>query len=589
MLLRSRWRLAGLAGAVAAVALAFQPWRIAELSVQKHLLAQLASGLAVSASSSGGGAFALLPTPRIIARQVTLASADGSITAMIPQLKAEIRVLSLLDGRIEFNHVALTGAQIEVRLPDEEVDPIGLLSTLALAKLPDMPRVTIGENASLFLRRGIVTVSSARDIAVEIAARKAGDAVEASGAFSWRGENVAFAAASNSPARGTLPMARVRSEMFNLDFTARRSARDPQALEGPLLVSTNSMSRLGFWLSRGAPTALHLGAITLRGEARLASEGVQVSNAALTLGADALEGGLDWRKRDGRWRFTGTFAGRSLDIGRPSSSISPQGFAALEPGSSAPIDIDDWLALDLDIRLSLNRVRLPNFTMTDVAGQILANDQRLDVSLANATLYRGTLRGRASIGRSASGVEIRSQLAAERVDLALLSGDVFEVRRVTGLGAFQHSLEMTGRSMPELIASAHGRMAFTARNGDFMGADLNDVMRRIDRQPLVAVRDWRGGRTSFEALSMTGVVNDGVMEMTESKGAGPAFRLNLDGRISLVDRYYRLRGDVTSTAGTNALPFEIIGNLSEPVVQVNTRGLIERSGAATPFLPRGAN
>jgi uncharacterized protein involved in outer membrane biogenesis len=160
---------------------------------------------------------------------------------------------------------------------------------------------------------------------------------------------------------------------------------------------------------------------------------------------------------------------------------------------------------------------------------------------------------------------------------------------MTGQGTFQQQVEMNGRSPAELIASAEGRATFTARNGDFLGTNLNELMRRIERQPLAAARDMRGGRTSFEQLTLAGAISEGVLMLTEARGAGPAFRMAIEGRVSLIDQLYRLQGEVQSSTGQTALPFEVLGPLGEPMVQVNARSLLERSGAAAPFLRPRAN
>jgi AsmA protein len=217
----------------------------------------------------------------------------------------------------------------------------------------------------------------------------------------------------------------------------------------------------------------------------------------------------------------------------------------------------------------------------------MASDQRLDLSISNAGLYGGVARGRGSMARTVGGVEFRSQVSADRVDLAQLSADLFQTRRLTGIGSFQQTLEASGRTPAELLTQAKGRFAFTARNGEFAGTNLSDAMRRIQRQPLSVARDWRGGRTSFEHLSLTGVLSGSMVDITEARGNGPSFRLTMDGQVSLLDRLFRLNGQVQSSNGVATVPFDVVGPLDDPSVQVNARAILERSGAAAPlFQPR---
>jgi AsmA protein len=587
-----RWHFVIVAAITGVVALGTTPWKLAEQSVERHVLAVLSTQLGVKASTAAPGAVALLPVPRVIANDVTVTSADGQVTARLPRLRADIRLLPLLVGRIEFDRLVLAAPQIDVHLGPEQADPLQALSSLTLSRLPAMPRVEITENGAIFLRSGPGIISSIRDINIVVEPHSAGDAVQASGGLVWRGERLDFAFATNSAERAILPMLRVRSDMLTLDFASARASRPTAGaapIEGQLQVSARSMSRLGSWLASGSPVTLPLGSTALAGRLRVSEEGAQIGNASLTLGSDLLDGALDVRRRESRWRLTGTLAGKNLDIGRPQAGIDIGRLSIPDAAATAQIDIDDLVAHDVDLRLSLQRLRLPGMVLTDVAGQIMATDQRLDISISNAGLYGGVVRGRGSVSRLPSGMEFRTQVSADKVDLAQLSSDLFDARRITGVGTFQHVLETSGRTPAELVNQATGKFVVTARGGDFMGTNLSDAMRRIERQPLSVARDWRGGRTSFEQMTMTGVIAGGVVEISDARGAGPAFRLALDGQISLADRIFKLGGNVQSTNGVTTVPFEVHGPLTDPSVQVNTRAFLERSGAAAPLLQRKAN
>ncbi len=590
--MKRNWRIAGLIGLGAVVALALQPWRLAEETVERHMLAVLTKKLGLVVTGGTAGAFAVLPMPRLIANDLQVRSPDGAFVAKLPRVRAQIDLLALLGGRIAFDHLILHSPQFEVALGADDFNPLVVLSSLAVSNLPASPKISVQGDGSVFFRRDANIISSVRNVNVDVAARAAGEPVQANGSVTWRGENLAFAIASNSAERATLPMARIRSELVSLEFNGRKPLQTTGApgemLEGQVLINAPSMSRLGAWLASGANVTLPLGNTTIAGTLQLSSSGSQVSNAVVTLGTDVLDGAFDWRKREQRWVLTGTFAGKSLDIGRPLSGIEMQRFLPADQSPAALLDVDDLLAHDLDLRLSLQRVRLPGAVLTDVAAQIRSTEQRFDVMVANAGLYRGTLKGRLSLGKSEAGIDIRSQLSAERVDLGAFSADVFETRSLTGTGTLQHQIETSGRTVGELVTNAVGRMAFTARNGDFIGTNLNDAMRRIERQPLAVARDWRGGRTSFEQLTLNGTIAGGTLEISDGQAAGAAFRLALDGRILLAERIYRLSGTVQSTSGAHSIPFDVSGPLAEPVVAVNTRALLERSGAAAPLLQRPA-
>lgn len=579
-------RLIGLAAALAAVSALAQPWRIAETRVQQWATAQLSGQLGLDVSGSGSGGVALLPTPRVIATDLKARSVDGQVELAIPRLRADIRLLALLAGRIEFDKVTLFAPQATVTLPDGAFDPMPLLTTTALANRPGTPHIAVREGGSVFFRRGPGILSSARDLSLDISARGDGEAVEAAGALTWRGEAVTFAFATDSPDRGTQPMARIRSDLVSLDFAAaRRSpAGQPRTLEGQFELKAPSMSRLSAWLASGSPVLLPLGATAVSGSLLLSGAAAEMRSVTVALGADLLEGALDWRKRDGRWRLTGTLAGRSLSIGRPMSGIGDATVGIFDMQPNQVLDLDDLLAHDIDLRMSLQRVRLPGLTLNDVAAQIMATDSRFDLAVANSGLHRGVARARASISRVPAGVEVKAQMNADRVDLGPMTLELFEARRMTGAGSLQTQVGAVGRTLADLLGSAQGHLTFTARAGDFMGTNLNDAMRRIERQPLAVMRDWRGGRTQFDELVVNCSIVNGVMEVTEGRASGQAYRLSVGGLVSLAERAYRLAGNVHSATAQSIVPFEVTGPIGDPSVQVNGRALLERSGAVAPFL-----
>jgi AsmA protein len=569
-------------GLAAVVALA-NPWPLAEKRVHAWAVKSLSGQTGLSVSGSGRAEIAFLPTPRIILKDVR-AEAEG-LRIETQRVRVDIRVLTLLAGRADISDVTLYAPQVSVAI-GEDADLLSVLTSRALSDLPATPRLHVRENGSLFLRRGQQIVSLARNVRGSIAARQSGEPAQIEAQWLWRGEDIAVSFASDSATRAIQPMLALRSGPFALDFTgARRSGpADPGPLSGTFSLRSPSLSRLNTWLASGSPVLLPLGATTLAGQLILGPASAELKAAMVQIGNDQLQGALDWRKTDGRWRLGGTLAGRSLEIGGPNGSFDAQRFGPFDPASTIPLDVDDLFAHDIDLRLSLDRVRLPGLALTELAAQINGARNRLDLTIVNAGLHKGVLRARASLSRADGVVELKGQVSGDRVDLGALTADMLDTRRMTGTGSLQLQVDMAGRTGAELTSSAAGRLAFSARNGDFQGMNLNDAMRRIERQPLAAARDWRGGRTSFEQLIVNGQIRDGVLELGEARAVGAGYRLTLGGRLLFTDKLMQIAGTVQSPNGQIGVPFDIAGALLEPIINVNTRVLIERSGAASPFL-----
>jgi AsmA protein len=132
----------------------------------------------------------------------------------------------------------------------------------------------------------------------------------------------------------------------------------------------------------------------------------------------------------------------------------------------------------------------------------------------------------------------------------------------------------------------------TVKDGELIGISLDDALRRVEKRPLLASLNWKGGRTPFDQAQAQIVVKNGIGEVAESRLKAPALQTSLQGRVSLVDRTLNLRADVssgTSTAPdpTPALVFDVSGGWDSIVLAPDARSLIERSGAAKPLLGPG--
>jgi AsmA protein len=223
---------------------------------------------------------------------------------------------------------------------------------------------------------------------------------------------------------------------------------------------------------------------------------------------------------------------------------------------------------------------------------ILVKPGRIEASLARATAHQGTVKGRLNVAAAGARTDVRLQGSFERVDVGGFLGDVGQTRWMVGTGQGQVSLEGVGESPADLLRQVHGRAAILVRPGELVGVGLSDVLKRVERRPLSASLDWRGGRTAFDQALLTLNVASGVGDVIEGSLASPLARASLQGRISLVDRMVAMRANVDG-AGAPAAPgsgivFDITGPWDDVAVVPDARALIQRSGAAQPLLGPGS-
>jgi AsmA protein len=166
---------------------------------------------------------------------------------------------------------------------------------------------------------------------------------------------------------------------------------------------------------------------------------------------------------------------------------------------------------------------------------------------------------------------------------------VGEPRWITGRAQGQFSFDGRGRNPADVIRQAEGRSSIELTDGELVGINLQDALRRVEKRPLLASLNWKGGRTPFDRAEAEIRVQDGVGEIVEGRLKGSAVQAHLRGQVLLVDRSLQVTAGISPadapTGQSPALAFDVTGDWDNVAVTPQVRSLIERSGAAKPLFP----
>jgi AsmA protein len=177
------------------------------------------------------------------------------------------------------------------------------------------------------------------------------------------------------------------------------------------------------------------------------------------------------------------------------------------------------------------------------------------------------------------------------VDLDQPLGDFFGFHHVEGKGAFAVAFDGSGASVYALMQNLNGTARLTGDNGVIAGLDIEQLLRRLERNPLAGRGDLRNGKMPYDSLSMSLKVTQGTARLEELHVDAPAVRLSVAGSASIPSRDFDLRGTASLLASATRdgardfeLPFLVQGPWSEPLIWPDAQALIQRSGAAAPLL-----
>ncbi|HZB61688.1 MAG TPA: AsmA-like C-terminal region-containing protein [Microvirga sp.] len=575
------------------------PWTLTGSGLSTAVADHMKSRYGLDFTSQGRSTFAVLPIPRVKLEGITLRAPDGALKAEGGTLRGELNLLPLLVGRIELAELTLSDTRIT-----------GSYQALQSLKWNDLfaNRLDSTFARRLILARSSIQWTDLQDAALEqvnlVATWTGGEApLQVAGSVLWREERVLVEQASVSPA--LLASNQFSPVSLTLSAPSGRALMageaklgdDPQ-FAGESTIEAKSVRDFTQWSGMKLPFGPLVEALSVTGDVSINRRRLTWPSVAVTLGADKLEGTLAVRFDTDRPLISGTLAADKLNL---SGLFEPftQARTASGEWNEDDIDLAHTTGSSLDLRLSAATARIGRLRLDDMAASVLVRPGRIEASIGRADFNKGTLKGRLSLATLNGMLDFKSQGAFAGVDMATFLNAIGEPRWITGQAQGQFQMEGSGQNVAAVIRDAQGRSSVTVKDGELIGISLDDALRRVEKRPLLASLNWKGGRTPFNQAQAQIVLKNGIGEVTESRLTAPALQTNLQGRVSLVDRTLDLRADVS--AGTSALPdpapalvFDVSGGWDSVVVAPDARSLIERSGAAKPLLgpdrlPPGSN
>jgi AsmA protein len=167
---------------------------------------------------------------------------------------------------------------------------------------------------------------------------------------------------------------------------------------------------------------------------------------------------------------------------------------------------------------------------------------------------------------------------------------LFGINNLTGRGNLNFALTASGASPFGLAQSLDGTATLTGHDGAIAGFNVEQLLRRLQRQPLSGTGSFRGGATPYDSMTVAVKFADGIATAQDVRVEGPATRITLTGTSSVPAREYDLKGIASLTSGapgsgqTFDLPFVVQGPWDDPLIFPDPESLIRRSPASAPLL-----
>jgi AsmA protein len=598
--------LAGLALLVA-IAAAAAPWAFSNTALRNEIAAQIRDLTGLAAIWRGRAVFVVLPKPHISIEGVNFADPSGALRVDARYFKGYVRLAPLFAGRIEIASATLGQPDVVVDLDRRPMPKDSVIGRAADASPATNEAASAGAarlGAVTFVdgRARLISKQLPQDLLIDainmtLDWRNPSAAATLTGQARIRGEDAAIAAWIASPAglfRGQQsPLSlKIDAPFFSLAANGALASMPKWQFNGHIHAAAPSLRTLLEQAGYSVPLPGPFADFAANCEAAITASSAALSGLHLQFDGNDFEGTVAFQVRDVTPVLSGTLATSRLSLRPFLASLSP---ATGHDGqwNRDAFDLKEYGSADLDFRISASRLLYSRFEIEDAAFSLLRNSNRVELTLAGAKAYQGSIKGRATFDMRGSGVGMQASGAISGADLAALSVDAFGWPEFYGALTGMANLESAGASISELMRNLDGAAQINVAQGQLGGIDLDSVLHRIDTSPLALLADIHRGRTAFERAAFGLRFVKGVAGIEQGELENSSLRLGFGGTVDFGERGLDLHAVAVPTIGEakegKEIPkfrFDIAGSWDELAFTPDVRGLIRRSGAAAPLFPQ---
>lgn len=567
--------------------------------VRQQALSEIRSVTGLDPILRGPAEVSLFPSGSVTFNDVALGDANNpALTA--ERLTARLRFFPLLIGRVEIADVALERPHIAIDFgPGGDSNWGGLITALARSQKPGAQRRAAF--SEMRINGGTVTLHDRTynateqldDVNFSLAWPSISKTFGATGRFVWHEQPVdASMTLADFPAaltggRTGLKL-RINGKPGKIAFEGGISVIPTLKIEGTLAADSPSLRDALVWAGQKPLPGGGFGHFSIKAQTNVIGGTIGLSAVNVDLDGNIAEGVLTFVV-DGRKTLQGTLAADKLDL-TPYVSTVRLLTNNQHSWSSSRIALDGLTGSDFDLRLSAGKVIVSNaeFGRTAIGANLRGG--QFVITVGEAQAYGGLIKGSLSLADRDEGVDVKSQLNFDEVDLESCLGQLFGLRRLEGKGNIAIAVEGKGGSVLGVTHTLTGTASLSSTNGAIAGLDVAQLLRRLERRPLSGGGEFRTGRTPYDKLSLDLKIVNGKAAVQDLNITGAAVHMAVNGSASIPERDLDLKGTAALVTASRpggapfSLPFIVQGSWDDPIMLPDAEALIRRSGAAQPLL-----
>jgi AsmA protein len=461
-------------------------------------------------------------------------------------------------------------------------------------------RIAGGRIAFLDERTGTAVALS--DVEAQTALSGPADELSAKGAFVWNERRASFTLFLKSPQRvaedGSPADITMQAPGLDFQFSGRAALIKGFELDGQAGIKGTDLGMAASWFGASLPEGMNGARFELAGAVDSSAQGLLFTNAQFALDDMRGQGDIGLALGKGRPKLDADVTVQTIDLTRYSGSTAVNKAFLANPWSTSRIDVSALRSLDVILKVGTNAFAYGAFRTGPA--ELTANlaDGILDLKIAKAAYADGTLDLSLKIDGKAATPSLQFSANGENIaaDRALLAAVGFGDLR--GRLSPSLSLQASGPSLADLVSTLKGQASFRAVSGTLTGIDLSAAFGKVSTAILEGWGSDERQSTTFDALSATFAISDGIAETTNLILSSPALTFTGKGEVDLLRQALDLKVDprlavsaatsATAPAPLAAFPvaIQVKGPWMAPRIYPDMPGILEDPAGAYAALKK---
>ena len=458
---------------------------------------------------------AVIDTLRVVPADGLLGLGDDGIAEVVLE-KPSINLVMGANGRTNWNYGA--------KPLDGEVEGLPL-------------RIIDGRIAYLDERSGSA-IALANIEATASLASPAGE-MNAKGAFVWNERRATFTLFLKSPQRvaedGSPADVTLEAPGFAFQFSGRTALVNGFELDGQSEIKGTDLGLAASWFGAALPAGMNGARFELAGAVDSSAQGLLFTNAQFVLDDMRGQGDVGMISGKGRPKLDANVNVGTIDLTRYSGSSRAATPSFLStPWSSSRIDFSALRTLDAKLDITTNSFAYGAFRTGPAQMKADLSDGVLDLKLTKASYADGTLDLALNVDGKAETPAIQFSANGEGLAADKALSAALGFADLHGKLSPSLSINASGKTFAELISTAKGQAAFRTVSGNLTGIDLPAAFGKVSSAILSGWSQDSGHSTSFDALSATFTITDGIAETGNLILTSPALSFTGKGEVDLL-------------------------------------------------------